>query len=143
MYRPSRGGRPGQTQLGGFNFDPPGARFLQPRNTQREHAVLERLLDLRVAGVNALGAVDHVPVDAAPQRAERAGHHVALRIALRVAGAAQHAEVAIARAVDERLGLDGVEAGLRELSDIITRTQLSLPGGMQPLWGPDQSRVVP
>ncbi len=39
--------------------------------------------------------------------------------------------------------LKGVEVGLRELSDIITRTQLSLPGGMQPLWGPDQRRVVP
>ena len=39
--------------------------------------------------------------------------------------------------------LKGVETGLRELSDIITRTQLSLPGGMQPLWGPDQRRVVP
>ncbi|WP_328364005.1 circularly permuted type 2 ATP-grasp protein [Mycobacterium sp. NBC_00419] len=39
--------------------------------------------------------------------------------------------------------LKGVEIGLRELSDIITRTQLSLPGGMQPLWGPDQRRVVP
>lgn len=39
--------------------------------------------------------------------------------------------------------LKGVEFGLRELSDIITRTQLSLPGGMQPLWGPDQRRVVP
>ena len=39
--------------------------------------------------------------------------------------------------------LKGVEVGLRELSDIITRTQLSLPGGMQPLWGPDQRREVP
>ena len=28
-------------------------------------------------------------------------------------------------------------------TDIITRTQLSLPGGMQPLWGPDQRREVP
>jgi uncharacterized alpha-E superfamily protein len=39
--------------------------------------------------------------------------------------------------------LKGVEIGLRELSDIITRTQLSLPGGMQPLWGPDQRREMP
>ena len=29
------------------------------------------------------------------------------------------------------------------LSDVITATQLSLPGGMQPLWGPDERRVVP
>ena len=39
--------------------------------------------------------------------------------------------------------LDGVLAGLRELSNVITATQLSLPGGMQPLWGPDERRVMP
>ncbi len=39
--------------------------------------------------------------------------------------------------------LDGIHADLRELSGLITATHLSLPGGMQPLWGPDQLRVVP
>jgi uncharacterized alpha-E superfamily protein len=43
--------------------------------------------------------------------------------------------------------LDGLLAGihrdLRELSGVITATHLSLPGGMQPLWGPDERRVVP
>lgn len=39
--------------------------------------------------------------------------------------------------------LNGVHSALRELSDVITRAQLSLPGGMQPLWGPDQRRVMP
>ncbi len=39
--------------------------------------------------------------------------------------------------------LDGVQSGLRELSTVITDTQLSLPGGMQPLWGPDQRRILP
>jgi uncharacterized alpha-E superfamily protein len=39
--------------------------------------------------------------------------------------------------------VDGVLAGLRELSDVITATQLSLPGGMQPLWGPDERRSLP
>jgi len=39
--------------------------------------------------------------------------------------------------------LDGVHSGLRELSTVITDTQLSLPGGMQPLWGPDQLRALP
>ena len=34
-------------------------------------------------------------------------------------------------------------AGLRELSAVITATQLSLPGGMQPLWGPDRRRLMP
>jgi uncharacterized alpha-E superfamily protein len=39
--------------------------------------------------------------------------------------------------------LDGIHADLRELSRIITATHLSLPGGMQPLWGPDERRVMP
>jgi uncharacterized alpha-E superfamily protein len=39
--------------------------------------------------------------------------------------------------------LTGVHTALRELSQVITATQLSLPGGMQPLWGPDERRVVP
>ncbi|WP_029116951.1 circularly permuted type 2 ATP-grasp protein [Mycobacterium sp. URHB0044] len=39
--------------------------------------------------------------------------------------------------------LDGIHADLRELSRIITSTHLSLPGGMQPLWGPDERRVMP
>jgi uncharacterized alpha-E superfamily protein len=32
---------------------------------------------------------------------------------------------------------------LRELSGVITATHLSLPGEMQPLWGPDARRVMP
>jgi uncharacterized alpha-E superfamily protein len=39
--------------------------------------------------------------------------------------------------------LDGIHNALRDLSDVITQTQLSLPGDMQPLWGPDQRRVMP
>jgi uncharacterized alpha-E superfamily protein len=39
--------------------------------------------------------------------------------------------------------LDGVHQALRDLSQVITATQLSLPGGMQPLWGPDERRVMP
>jgi uncharacterized circularly permuted ATP-grasp superfamily protein/uncharacterized alpha-E superfamily protein len=39
--------------------------------------------------------------------------------------------------------LDWIHSALRDLSDVITRAQLSLPGDMQPLWGPDQRRVVP
>ena len=39
--------------------------------------------------------------------------------------------------------LDGIHAGLRDLSDVISATQLSLPGDMQPLWGPDERRVMP
>jgi hypothetical protein len=32
---------------------------------------------------------------------------------------------------------------LRGLSKLITATHLSLPGEMQPLWGPNERRVVP
>lgn len=39
--------------------------------------------------------------------------------------------------------LDGMHGGLRELAGVITATQLSLPGAMQPLWGPDRRRMVP
>ena len=46
-----------------------------------------------------------------------------------------------------RAELDGLlarmYASLSDLSEVITRTQLSLPGDMQPLWGPDQRRVLP
>ena len=45
------------------------------------------------------------------------------------------------RELDELLG--GMHAALRELSEVITQTQLSLPGDMQPLWGPDQRRDLP
>jgi uncharacterized alpha-E superfamily protein len=39
--------------------------------------------------------------------------------------------------------LKTVHAALRELAEVITATQLALPGGMQPLWGPDERRVMP
>ncbi|HYR15511.1 MAG TPA: circularly permuted type 2 ATP-grasp protein [Mycobacterium sp.] len=39
--------------------------------------------------------------------------------------------------------LNGTHRDLRELSGLITATHLSLPGGMQPLWGPDERRVMP
>jgi uncharacterized alpha-E superfamily protein len=39
--------------------------------------------------------------------------------------------------------LAAMQWALRDLSDVITTTSLSLPGDMQPLWGPDQRRVLP
>ncbi|MDX1882949.1 circularly permuted type 2 ATP-grasp protein [Mycolicibacterium sp. 120270] len=39
--------------------------------------------------------------------------------------------------------LDGLHGDLRELSGVITATHLSLPGGMQPLWGPNVRREMP
>ena len=39
--------------------------------------------------------------------------------------------------------LDSIHAELRHLAEVITATQLALPSGMQPLWGPDERRVMP
>ncbi|MGK2869760.1 MAG: circularly permuted type 2 ATP-grasp protein [Mycobacterium sp.] len=39
--------------------------------------------------------------------------------------------------------LDGLHADLRELSNVITAAHLSLPTGIQPLWGPDERRQLP
>ncbi|WP_158016430.1 circularly permuted type 2 ATP-grasp protein [Mycobacterium basiliense] len=39
--------------------------------------------------------------------------------------------------------LAAIHTGLRDLADVITATQLALPGGMQPLWGPDERRSMP
>jgi uncharacterized alpha-E superfamily protein len=36
-----------------------------------------------------------------------------------------------------------IHTELRDLAEVITATQLALPGGMQPLWGPDERRVMP
>jgi uncharacterized alpha-E superfamily protein len=39
--------------------------------------------------------------------------------------------------------LTAVHAALRELAEVITATQLALPGDMQPLWGGDERRIMP
>jgi uncharacterized circularly permuted ATP-grasp superfamily protein/uncharacterized alpha-E superfamily protein len=39
--------------------------------------------------------------------------------------------------------LTAIHAQLRDLADSITETQLALPGGMHPLWGGDERRVMP
>jgi uncharacterized circularly permuted ATP-grasp superfamily protein/uncharacterized alpha-E superfamily protein len=39
--------------------------------------------------------------------------------------------------------LAAIHAALRDLAEVITETQLALPSGMQPLWGPDERRVMP
>jgi len=39
--------------------------------------------------------------------------------------------------------LSSVHTELRNLAEVITTTQLALPGGMQPIWGPDVRRVMP
>lgn len=39
--------------------------------------------------------------------------------------------------------LDAIHTELRNLAEVIAETQLRLPGGIQPLWGPDERRVMP
>ncbi len=39
--------------------------------------------------------------------------------------------------------LTAIHTALRDLAEVITATQLALPAGMQPLWGPDERRVMP
>ncbi|BBX95890.1 circularly permuted type 2 ATP-grasp protein [Mycobacterium lacus] len=39
--------------------------------------------------------------------------------------------------------LAAIHTALRDLADVLTATQLALPGGMQPLWGPEERRVMP
>jgi len=39
--------------------------------------------------------------------------------------------------------LDAIHSELRNLAEVIADTQLRLPGGIQPLWGPDVRRVMP
>jgi uncharacterized alpha-E superfamily protein len=39
--------------------------------------------------------------------------------------------------------LTAIHAALRDVDEVITETQLALPRGMQPLWGPDERRVMP
>ena len=39
--------------------------------------------------------------------------------------------------------LGAIHTALRELAEVLTTTQLALPGHMQPLWGPDERRVMP
>lgn len=39
--------------------------------------------------------------------------------------------------------LAAIHTELRDLAKVITETQLTLPGGMQPLWGPDERREMP
>jgi len=83
-----------------------------------------------------------LPGASGSSRPERMVDEIAIR--LRRIEPAELEEVNATGARDE---LDGLLAGthrdLRELSGVITATHLSLPGGMQPLWGPDERRVVP
>lgn len=45
--------------------------------------------------------------------------------------------------IELRVLLRAVHSALRELATVITDTHLTVPGGMQPIWGPDEVRIMP
>lgn len=104
-------------------------------DAQNPRSLLFQLERLR-ADLNSL------PGASGSSRPERMVDEIALR--LRRIEPADLEEVTATGAREDFDGLlAGVHRDLRELSDVITATHLSLPGGMQPLWGPDARRVVP
>ena len=83
-----------------------------------------------------------LPGASGSSRPERMVDEVATR--LRRIEPAELEEVTADGRREELAGLlRGMNIDLRELSGVITATHLSLPGGMQPLWGPDARRVMP
>ncbi len=83
-----------------------------------------------------------LPGSSGSSRSERLVDELATR--LRRSDPADLEEVADDGTREELAGLlDDTHAGMRDLSDVITAAHLSLPGGMQPLWGPDERRLVP
>jgi uncharacterized alpha-E superfamily protein len=87
-------------------------------------------------------ALKSLPGSSGSSRPERLVDEIAMR--LRRIEPADLEEVTLdGRRADLSSLLDGMHAELRELSGVITATHLSLPGGMQPLWGPDERRVMP
>ncbi|KUH98484.1 hypothetical protein AU189_05145 [Mycolicibacterium acapulense] len=92
---------------------------------------LERLR----AGLKAL------PGSSGSSRPERMVDEIATR--LRRLDPDDLEEIVDGRRVELAELLDGMHADLRELATVITATHLSLPGGMQHLWGPDERRLMP
>jgi uncharacterized circularly permuted ATP-grasp superfamily protein/uncharacterized alpha-E superfamily protein len=82
-----------------------------------------------------------LPSSSGATRPERLVDEIATR--LRRLDPADLEEVTDGRRAELADLLDGIHRGLRDLSGVITATHLSLPGDMQPLWGPDERRVMP
>lgn len=83
-----------------------------------------------------------LPESTGSSRPERMVDEIAARLRRMEPGELE--EVAADGTRDElRALLTAIHRDLRELSAVITTVHLSLPGDMQPLWGPDERRVVP
>ena len=83
-----------------------------------------------------------LPGASGSSRAERAAEELGSRLRRLDPADLEDVDGAGRRVALDRL-LGAMVAGLSELADTITATQLSLPGEMQPIWGPDQRRVLP
>jgi uncharacterized alpha-E superfamily protein len=106
--------------------------LFDPENPRSLAYQLERLR----AGLRAL------PGSSGSSRAERSVDDIAIR--LRRLDPARLDRVNADGKRAELAGLlDGIHKALLELADVIKASQLSLPGEMQPLWGPDRRRVMP
>jgi uncharacterized circularly permuted ATP-grasp superfamily protein/uncharacterized alpha-E superfamily protein len=106
--------------------------LFDPENPRSLAYQLERLR----AGLRAL------PGSSGSSRAERSVDDIGIR--LRRLDPARLDRVNADGKRAELAGLlDGIHKALLELADVIKASQLSLPGEMQPLWGPDRRRVMP
>lgn len=88
---------------------------------------------------------DHLrelPGSSGSSRAERMAEEISTRLRRSDPAELEEINAAGQRAELAEL-LAAIHAALRDLADVITATQLKLPGGMQPLWGPDERRVMP
>jgi uncharacterized alpha-E superfamily protein len=82
-----------------------------------------------------------LPGSSGSSRPERMADEISTR--LRRSGPAELEAVTNGRREELAELLTAIHAALRDLAEVITATQLALPGGMQPLWGPDERRVMP
>jgi len=82
-----------------------------------------------------------LPGSSGSSRPQRIVEEISTR--LRRSHPAELEEVADGRREELAELLTAIQAALRDLADVITATQLALPGGMQPLWGPDERRMMP
>jgi uncharacterized circularly permuted ATP-grasp superfamily protein/uncharacterized alpha-E superfamily protein len=87
------------------------------------------------------GNLHALPGASGSSRAERLVDEIGARLRRITPEELEHAEDG--DRVELRGLLDGVHDGLRELSNVLAATQLSLPGDIQPLWGPEQIRQMP
>jgi uncharacterized circularly permuted ATP-grasp superfamily protein/uncharacterized alpha-E superfamily protein len=83
-----------------------------------------------------------LPSSSGSSRPERMVEEVSTLLRRSHPGELQHVDSDGQRAELAEL-LDTIHTELRDLAKVITETQLTLPGGMQPLWGGEERRVMP